>query len=724
MKQYFFMKKHKDMNKTVFPCILLSVIILTITNAFSCESNPVQGDTSTSVKDEKCNGKVTFLGKRDPDIKHDSNEAFKTGDVDLQKTSSAYIVIDRKDMESKAQTLGETLDREAGIQVRNSGGTGSFSSISLRGSESSQVMIFMDGIPLSSASETGVDLGSIPVGDVETVEIFKGITPMNFGSASMGGAVNIKTLRSKPGMAGFLSAGAGSHGTKAFSGYFNHKPGIWDYLFSFDSLSSDNDYEIDNDNGTPFNPDDDREEKRKNAWTRQDSFLAKTGCDISGTGRLDFQDQFFTKNQGVPSYSSYNDSENNAWLESTRNIFSASYTANDVTPFLFSTRTRASHTMKREEYEDLGNSIGLGVQHSKYDTDSIEAGFYAEWKNLFNVVEFVAEARSENFMSKDLVAGRTSQDAERKIFTSGIQDRVIVDSAGRFSIIPGIRYTFTGDDGSSVSTVDDTAGFRSDERYYFSPQFGVHYLFSDNFSVKSNIAKYYRDPSFFELFGDRGFFEGNEMLVPERGLNFDAGAEFRQKCLNEYVQEFFFGATYFHDRIHDLITRTYDARGVGVSVNVPGALITGIEGLAGIRFSGRTGLYFSAVLQNPENLSSGLEGNKLPGRFSSKFTLRAETGNDRWLTYIEYIGENDMYYDTPNLLSATDRRFVNSGAEYWTGDIALCFDVKNITDGRYSDYRLYPSPGRSLLFTVKYRFSKDFFEDSIKKPINNIREEK
>ncbi|WP_198013902.1 TonB-dependent receptor plug domain-containing protein [Desulforegula conservatrix] len=669
--------------------------------------------------DEKCEGKgkVTFMGERDPNKRYDQKETFKTGDVDLKKTSSTCLVIDRADMEGKAQTLGEALDKEAGIQIRNSGGTGSFASISLRGSESSQVMVFMDGVPLSSASETGVDLGSIPLGDVESVEIFKGTTPMNFGMASMGGAVNIKTLRSKPGMAGFLSAGAGSYGTKALTGYFNHKPGAWDYLFSFDSLSSDNDYEIDNDNGTPYNPYDDKEEKRKNAQIRQDSFLAKTGCDIGKSGRIDFQDQYFAKNQGVPSYASYNNSENDAWLDTMRNIFSTSYTANDFTPLLLSTRTRFSHTMKREEYDDLSNSIGLGVQHSKYDTDSIEAGFYAEWKNMFNTVEFMTEARSETFKSKDLVAGRTAQDADRNTFVTGIQDRILIDPVGRLSATPGIRYSFTSDDGKSYETDDYESGFSSEDRYYFSPQFGLLYTLNDSITMKSNIAKYYREPSFFELFGDRGFFEGNERLVPERGINFDAGAEFRQKCLHEYVQEIFFGATYFHDRIYDLITRTYDARGVGVSVNVPGALITGVEGLAGIRFFGRTGLYFSAVLQNPDNLTSGLKGNQLPGRFSSKFTVRAETGTDiglnKFLTYAEYIGENDMYYDTPNLLSAEDRRFVNIGAEYGIGDFTTCFDIKDITDGRYSDYRLYPSPGRSFLFTVKYKFSKDIIEDSI-----------
>lgn len=679
-----------------FISMLFLPMYIFVADSFSSEEQ--------AIENENTKGKVTFLGECDPYSEYTLKSGLQTGDVDKEKISSSCLVIERKEFAGKAATLGETLEKEAGIQVRSSGGTGSFSSISLRGSESSQVMVFMDGIPLSSASETGVDLSSIPLGDVEQVEVFKGFTPMNFGLASMGGAVNIKTLRSKPGTAAFVSAGAGSYGTKGITGYFNHKPGAWDYLLSFDSLESDNDYDIDNDNGTPLNPLDDREEKRTNAWIRQQSLLAKAGSDSVGPGRLDFQNQYFSKNQGVPSYASYNDAPNDAWLETMRNIFSASFTAKDVTPLLFSTRTRISHMLKREEYNDLNNSIGLGLQHSKYDTDAIEASFFCEWKNILNTVEFLAETRSENYKSKDLIADKTSQDAERKTFVTGIQDRLVLDDAGRLFIIPGIRYSFTKDEGCSGSE-DGSSGFSSEDRYSFSPQSGILYNFNDSLTFKTNIAKYYRDPSFFELFGDRGFFKGNEKLVPEKGINIDAGVEAKKEHLHERIDEISAGVTFFHDRIYDLITKTYDARGVGTSVNVPGALITGVEVLGGLKFFGRTGLNVSAVFQNPENLSTGLKGKQLPGRFSRKFTAKASTGNDSWLTYAECVVEQDMYYDTPNLLQAEDRTTYNAGAEYMIGDFALCADIMNLTDERYSDYRLYPAPGRSFFLSLKYRFS-------------------
>lgn len=127
----------------------------------------------------------------------------------------------------------------------------------------------------------------------------------------------------------------------------------------------------------------------------------------------------------------------------------------------------------------------------------------------------MTEARSETFKSKDLVAGRTAG-CWQKYLRNRDSGQDHTWSISELSAIPGIRYSFTSDDGKSYETDEDESGFSSEDRYYFSPQFGLLYTLNDSITMKSNIAKYYREPSFFELFGDRGFFEGNEMLVPER----------------------------------------------------------------------------------------------------------------------------------------------------------------------------------------------------------------
>ncbi len=123
-------------------------------------------------------------------------ETFQTGDVSHEDSSGFSSVINKGTFEAKAQDLAELVEKESSVQVRQSGGLGSFSDISLRGASSNQVMVFIDGIPLNDSSGGGVDLSNISLSDVDSIEVYKGVTPINFGRSSIGGAINIKAKRS------------------------------------------------------------------------------------------------------------------------------------------------------------------------------------------------------------------------------------------------------------------------------------------------------------------------------------------------------------------------------------------------------------------------------------------------------------------------------------------------------------------------------------------------
>src|SRR6056297_951346 len=161
---------------------------------------------------------------------HGQDKDYQTGDVDTSTTPSFFSTITRDEFEGKMENLSDVIEKQAGIQVRQSGGLGSFSSVSMRGASGDQVMVFLDGVLLNDASGGGVDLSNISLSDVESIEIYRGITPANFGRSSIGGAINIRTNRAKKGFKGNVSAGYASFHTKKGSLFINHKPDKWDYL--------------------------------------------------------------------------------------------------------------------------------------------------------------------------------------------------------------------------------------------------------------------------------------------------------------------------------------------------------------------------------------------------------------------------------------------------------------------------------------------------------------
>ena len=99
-------------------------------------------------------------------------------------------VITAKQIENRAGNLNEILARQAGVQIRLSGGLGSESRISVRGLEGKRVQIFLDGNPLNSP-DGSLGINDLPVQIIERIEIYKGSVPAWLGGDGLGSAVNV-----------------------------------------------------------------------------------------------------------------------------------------------------------------------------------------------------------------------------------------------------------------------------------------------------------------------------------------------------------------------------------------------------------------------------------------------------------------------------------------------------------------------------------------------------
>ena len=633
------------------------------------------------------------------------DDDFRTGDVDQDTTPVMTTTIERVEFEGKIENIDEIIEKEAGVQVRQSGGLGAFSSVSLRGASSEQVMVFMDGILLNDASGGGVDLSNIALGDVAAIEIYRGATPINFGSSSIGGAVNIRTLRAEKGLKVNASAGYGSFNSQKANVFANHKPGRFDYLVSVDYLASDNDFEFTNDRGTDWNPDDDIEEKRNNAQVEQGNVLAKAGFDFSKDLRLDLMNQTFIKEQGIPNW--INSPLNRTTLDTLRNISTLRLTADNLTNAGINTGTQLSYTFKEEEYDDQGGHIGLGKQSTTYTTGRVNLDLFAQWlgerQDLIGTVNLL----HEDYEAENHLQNTNPGESHRDTLSLGLQDSFFF--FGQTLIVtPAARYTWNDDElASGASAFGDSGDDRSRSDDYLTPQIGVLYGPFSWLKLKSNLAKYVRQPSFFELFGDRGLFTGNSELKAEKGVNFDVGAQCDWEIADRWLQRLRLGAAYFRTDAEDLITRTYDARGIGKSVNISGALIQGIEVEGSIEFLHHFRAVGKLTYQDPENQSEieAFDGKRLSGRFETAILGRLEAFYAGFRIYGELTGESGIYYDTANLRPAPDKEEINAGISYTAGPWRFQVEGKNLADKQYEDFNGFPLPGRSFFASIMYNFS-------------------
>jgi vitamin B12 transporter len=107
-------------------------------------------------------------------------------------------VIDRATMQQRGYTtLADALTAVAGVQIVQSGGPGANASVFIRGANSNQVQVLIDGVPVNDASGPGgaYNFGVETLSNVERIEVVRGPMSAVYGSGAIGGVINIITDR-------------------------------------------------------------------------------------------------------------------------------------------------------------------------------------------------------------------------------------------------------------------------------------------------------------------------------------------------------------------------------------------------------------------------------------------------------------------------------------------------------------------------------------------------
>lgn len=90
-------------------------------------------------------------------------------------------------------SLVDVLERQAGINLKVNGSSGSVSSLFIRGTNSDNSAIFLDGRRLNAAFSGQYDLESLSLNNIDSVQLMKGGSTVNYGSSGIGGVVDLRT---------------------------------------------------------------------------------------------------------------------------------------------------------------------------------------------------------------------------------------------------------------------------------------------------------------------------------------------------------------------------------------------------------------------------------------------------------------------------------------------------------------------------------------------------
>ena len=125
------------------------------------------------------------------------------------EVGQAITIIDADTIERRQSVdVVDLLATTPGVRFSRSGSTGSVASISLRGAETTQTLVLIDGVKVNDPSGIGdgYDFGHLLTGNIDRIEVLRGSNSVVHGSQAIGGIVSLMTATPADGFAADASA--------------------------------------------------------------------------------------------------------------------------------------------------------------------------------------------------------------------------------------------------------------------------------------------------------------------------------------------------------------------------------------------------------------------------------------------------------------------------------------------------------------------------------------
>ncbi len=582
--------------------------------------------------------------------------------VPIESVGQAVTVIDRKEIERRRQSsVLELLRSVPGVDIAQGGGPGKVASLFLRGTNSNQALVLVDGVKLNSPYFGGVDLSALSATNVERIEIVRGPYSALYGSEAVGGVVQIFTRRdrgepSRVGAAGGFSAtgrfAGGTAGTREGGLLASFAASGLVATAGFRRLTSNGDLANDFVGitnlslglGYWMNP-----ETRLGVVARQDS--SRTGVPLS---------------DGFPTPRRSTTAESTSVAIPFQTMFSAT-----------TLEASLSFGTDRPTYSDPDDPFGFTSSSTRADRAAgrLVASRVAGAHRVSVGADYErTEVRNEDAYGLEL------DDLSTRTWAVFLEDRITLLS-GRLAV---------------------TLGLRRDEHSAFggstNPRFAVSFQLTSEVRLRAAAGTAFRSPTTGELYYP---FVGNALLRPERSTSFEVGAEAR--LLPGLTAE----ATAFHNQVRDLIV--YDNR-LFKNANVGRARMYGLETALRFEATEHVSARLTYTYLNAEDRDTGRELLRRPRHRAafglSWFPNRGESaGVELTALFVGRRMDLDAIDFSKRVENPSYLRFdVAATAPRVLSAVTPFLRVTNLADRKFEEVVGLPSPGRRFLFGVEVGF--------------------
>ncbi len=589
------------------------------------------------------------------------------------------------------QSVAEVLEQTSGVEIQSTGGVGSSKKISIRGSQTNQVLVLLDGISLNNQFGGSANLSSIPINIVEKIEVYEGGSSSKFGSGAIGGAINIITKKT-------FKNEYKINFTGGSFGYLNIEPSIsgnyknLSYYLSYNHLNSKGDYKYKHFN-TGGN---EVEASRLNADISSENIFARINYNFNKI-HLSVNTQKLTSDRGIPgktkALTAYARSKNNsanfgASIKATLDKFVWDLNYN----YLKSTTENSNlypddalpeykrYSRYHYEYKTNITVLNSTIYYEPSEWLDITGGYNGKWLNY----------NDKNYRATLKLPINSAADISHGLF---LHQKFRIKLPGVFNdflISPSIRY--------------DEMRMSSGKLHRFENQWSpsvsayVSIGKKQQLYLKSSISRSFRVPTFSDLFYQNVRIEGKPDLLPEKSLNKEIGIGWELNFYGKFKGE----ATFYNYSIEDMIVWKLGSFEVFRPFNND-ADITGQEYSLNYQLpNNHLGFLISYTYLQPldKNNNETTQNKIIPYRPQHSVKVGVSLEHKNFSGKINYRFVGKRFVTVANTVELPYYNVIDLALlqkiDVWKLNTIIKFSINNLANEDYQIVNGYPIPGREL----------------------------
>lgn len=565
-------------------------------------------------------------------------------------------VIDREQIDrSQAASLLDLLRGRAGLDFVNQGGPGKITSLFMRGSASSQVLVLVDGVRIGAASSGMPALQDLPIDQIERVEIVRGPRSSLYGSEAIGGVIQIFTRAAGQGLQQNLALTAGSHNLRQTSAGFSNR-GERGWVSTQGAWQKTDGINACNGSATLFQgcyvDEPDRDGYRNASLNVRGGYALSETLDVEGH-MLDAA----SRNQYDGSIYSGNEADNQ------QRVYGGKLRWAPGDAFRLSAQIGRNDDQADSYYVQAGTRSFVSTFDTRRDTASVQGDFlFAEGQQLSVGGDW----------QKDQVTSTTAYSIDNRDNTG-----VFAEYQGRFGA-HSLQASLRNDDNEQFG--NHTTG-----------SLGYGLALGHGLRLTASAGTGFKAPTFNDLYYP---WSSNPALKPEESTSVNVG-------IAQYGEGWNWTFNAYESRIDQLIAldSTYTPYNIA-KARIRGAELTGFASLAGFDINAQ------ASFTDPRDHTRGATShdNWLPRRARTSGRLDVDRGFGPLRVGVTATATGHRFDNAANTLRLAGYGTVDLRVEYALNEAwSLQARAANVFDRAYETVAWYNQPGREYQLTLRYR---------------------